>query len=729
MIETPFRKRHDLSLGWEFMRGGAGRAWLAGRGVAGKPINLPHCWNDRDTFQYGCRSYSGWGAYRRTINVPNIPGAQGVWQLRSEGFYGIADVLLDGNHLARVDSQYLGFDIDLPGSLTAGPHVLALRLDNRFHRNVLPGKRNPDFVLHGGLAGRMWIEWVPALHIDTNRVEIVCTPGANGTEVLELRCAVNGPESSLESVRLSWTITAAEGAPIAAAEPVPIGDGTVAVSTTIPEPRCWSPDDPQLYWAECLLEGNDGPADIVRVRFGITRAEFRPDQGFFLDGARVDLHGCNRHAAIPGLGNALPDDLHRADAKLLKDYGFNFVRLSHYPQHPSFLDACDELGIMVYAEIATWKSVRSARGWRRAARRQMHGLILRDRHHPSVILWGMGNESRSRRTYLELREIARTLDPGRPVTYAENHFYRARRQHTVGIPDVWAVNYELERLEEVRDASRLRDVVLSECCNYPNSVKGDDREELIQVATLEREWEQMMDRPYLAGHAVWSLTDYATEHRRRYRRLAGLFDAWRRPKMAAELFRARYAEEPFVSLFVIPVAEVCELHVFSNCGRIELILDGEPFAILEGALHYQVRIDGGFEEIRASGVRQGSPAEAVVRGWGEAASVGLTIDENALESGRTLAVDLAILDADGVPVRDWNGHVHLGSEGDARLRTYTDAGEVVMARGEGRAYVTLGSPEGEVVVTAMAGGLAAGTATIRIASPGPSGAADQLVDS
>jgi len=672
MIETPLRQRLDLSLGWEFVQRRVDRGWLRGRGDGGEMVNLPHCWNDRDTFQYGRRSYSGWGAYRRIFELP--PTGGGFWRLRSEGFYGVGEVWLDGARLARVDGQYLGFDIDLP-------------------------VRDPDFLLHGGLAGRVWIERVPALHIDTDRVEIVCTRGPDGAEVLELRCAVNGLESSPKNGRLSWTVTAADGAPIAAAEPVSIGDGTVVVSTTFPKPRCWSPENPQLYWADSRLETDEGPADVVRVRFGITRAEFRPDEGFFLDGARVDLHGCNRHAAIPGFGNALPEELHRADAKLLVDYGCNFVRLSHYPQHPAFLDACDELGIMVYPEIASWKSVRSARGWRRAARRQMRDLILRDRHHPSVILWGMGNESRSRKVYVELKDIAGKLDPGRPVTYAENHLYRARRQHTVGIPDVWAVNYEL------------------------------DMQELTQVATLEREWELMMDRPYLAGHAVWSLTDYATEHRRRFRRQTGLFDAWRRPKMAAELFRARYAEEPFVSLFVIRVAEACELHVFSNCGRVELTLDGEPFATLEGALHHRARIDGGFEEIRASGVRQGIPTEAVIRRWGEATSVGLTINDTTPSTGKTLAVDLVILDADGVPVRDWNGHVHLEAEGDARLRTYTDTNEVLMARGEGRAYLTLGDREGEVVVTALAGGLAVGTATFRLASPGPSGTTDQLAGS
>ncbi len=226
----------------------------------------------------------------------------------------------------------------------------------------------------------------------------------------------------------------------------------------------------------------------MRVRFGIIRSEFRPEEGFFLDGVRIDLHGCNRHESIPGLGNALPEELHRADASLLKDYGCNFVRLSHYPQHPAFLDACDELGIMVYAEIASWKSVSSSRAWRRAARRQMRDLILRDRHHPSVIVWGMGNESRSRKAFVEMREIARELDPVRPVTYAENHLYRARREKTTGIPDVWSVNYELEVLEEARDACRLQNVIASECCNFPRSRKGDDGAELTQVATLKYEW-------------------------------------------------------------------------------------------------------------------------------------------------------------------------------------------------------------------------------------------------
>jgi hypothetical protein len=388
---------------------------------------------------------------------------------------------------------------------------------------------------------------------------------------------------------------------------------------------------------------------------------------------------------------------------------------------------------MVYAEIATWKSVRSARGWRRAAWRQMRDLILRDRHHPSVILWGMGNESRSRKAYLELRGIARELDPGRPVTYAENHLYRARRERTVGIPDVWGVNYELDVIDEARSSSRLENVVVSECCNHPTTVKGDDAEELTQVATIEREWETMADRPCLAGHAVWSFTDYATEYRLRFRRLTGLFDAWRRPKMAAMLFAARYGGEPLIAFFVTapgPEAPPSrfrkvvtpaggsegdgELHVFTNCESVRLLRDGEELAVLEGAIHYVVPFDRDFEEISAEGSRHGTGTRSSIRRSRQAARVAVAIEEDEAEPRRTLAVDLTIRDADDTMVRDWNGHVRLEIRGPARLNAYTADNEALIARGEGRAYLTAGTSGGEVMVVARAGVLEPGSATVRI---------------
>ena len=736
MIETPLRPRIDLNLGWEFLRKKVGRGWLAGNGGDSELVSLPHCWNTHDTFQYGRRSYSGWGAYRRAIEASVIDYG-GQWRLCSGGFYGVGDVWLDGRRLTTVDGQYLGISLDLPGLGGERDHLLAFRLDNRWRRNVLPGFRQPDFILHGGLAGGVWLEGVLKTCFDVDRIEISSTPHEGGGEDLTIRWALETRSPSERATEVEWRLTGPDGDPIDSARDVVPGADTSphTVSMFLKPPKCWHPDEPNLYWAEGRLSVDGEIVDVVRIRFGITRAEFRPRQGFFLDGERVELRGCNRHEAIPGLGNALPPNLQYRDARILKDLGCNFVRLSHYPQSPHFLDACDELGIMVYAEIATWKSVRSSRRWRRAARRQMRDMVTRDRHHPSIILWGMGNESRSQKAYFELRDIAHQLDPTRCVTYAENHLYRARRHHTVGIPDVWGVNYELDVLEEGCASSRLENVVVSECCNHPASVRGDDHEELTQVYTLERDWEIMADRPYVAGHTVWCLTDYATEHRDRFRRLPGLLDAWRQPKLAAELFRARYSAIGFVSLFITAHAIEAPpsvhrrehkplitggglfLHVFSNCDGVRLSQNGAFLALLEGAFHHVVEIDAKFTEIIATGSRARKMVQASYRVHGDAERVEVTAPDHPLASGGLIELDISIRDGSGLPVRDWNGPAKLEFEGRGRLCCFTEDGTVEVSRGCGRVYFEPDRAGGAAVVTASADGLSSGSVTVGPADP------------
>ncbi|MEJ2582819.1 MAG: hypothetical protein P8127_14480, partial [Acidobacteriota bacterium] len=173
MIETPLRTRHDISNGWEFQLGRVSRRWLQGRSGGGQAVDLPHCWNRSDAFQPGRTSYAGKGVYRRTLDLPPLPGEPGTWRLRSEGFYGFGDLWIDGRAIAVIDGQYLGFEIGLPATLGAGRHTVAIRLENLFQRRVLPGRRDPDFLLYGGLAGRMWLEWVPDFHIDETTTEVV----------------------------------------------------------------------------------------------------------------------------------------------------------------------------------------------------------------------------------------------------------------------------------------------------------------------------------------------------------------------------------------------------------------------------------------------------------------------------------------------------------------------------------------------------------------------------
>ncbi len=359
----------------------------------------------------------------------------------------------------------------------------------------------------------------------------------------------------------------------------------------------------------------------------------------------------------------------------------------------------------------------------------MRDLILRDRHRPSIILWGMGNESRSKKAYLQLGDIVRKLDPQRSTIYAENHLYRARRRKIIGMPDVWGTNYELDVLKEAAASSRSGTVIVAECCNHPRSIKGDEHEELTQLNTLERDWEAMADKPYVAGYAVWALSDYATEHRDRFRRLPGLLDAWRRPKMAAELFRARHGRTPFVALFVtgrgpdqppsrfrknidLEPDGTHEIHVFSNCDRVDLAFDSREQHHLEGAVHFVVTIDAMPETVEAEGVSGSTAVRSSWRRNGPAHRIELQPGTEAAP-GKTLEIDIDVVDSGGTTARDFNDHCRLTIEGPARLRAYTEDDEALVARGEGRTYITCNAVgRGEAKLTASANGLESGTTLI-----------------
>jgi len=716
MIVFPQRPRVDLDRGWIFQQAKVSRRWLAGREGGGEEVTLPHCWNRHDTFQMGRHSFAGHGAYRITFQIPQA-SADGSWRLCSEGFYGLAKIWLDGQPLARVDGQFLGLNIDLPEQ-EPGEHLLALTMENRIHRNVLPGFSAPDFLLYGGLVGRVWLERRPRYPLDLDGLSVQPTLDEAGNALLIVRHGV--PHSRLEVELYDGT-----GQCLAQKK----ADTGSEVLLRLERPLLWFPDGPHLYRTVITLAEGDLIRDRAELGVGFRKAEFRTQQGFFLNDQRLELHGANRHESIPGLGAALPEELQRRDAQLLKGLGCNFVRLSHYPQHPAFLDACDEIGLLVYPEIATWKSVRSNPGWLRAAHRQMRALILRDRHRPSIILWGMGNESRSRKAYLQLGSIAEELDPGRPTIYAENHLYRARRKKIIGMPDVWGTNYELEVLEEAAASSRSGTVIVSECCNHPRSIKGDETEELTQLNTLHRDWEGMADKEFVAGYAVWCLTDYATEHHDRFRRLPGLLDAWRRPKMAGELFRARHATEPFVALFVtgcgpqrppsrfrqdvvLGEAGTSEIHVVSNCDRVDLRIDGEIHR-LEDAIHWVLTTRTRPKNLQAEGFSNSTTVHSTWRLHGPAHRILLT-PRGRPAPGRTFEIDIEVVDAEGITARDFNANCRLTIEGPARLLAYTEDNEALIARGEGRTYVRSDVIDfGEARLTAAADGLKCGTTLIR----------------
>jgi len=731
-----------INCGWDFHRGRAARSWVAGIGErVAEQVSLPHCWNARDAFQDGVRYYRGWGSYRRPFCLPPLPAGagDGEWRFVTEGFYGTGDVWLDGRRLARVDGQYLGISLGLGRTLRAEEtHTIGVRLTNRCARHVLPGIRMPDFLLYGGLSGRARLEWTPTLRFDEagSWVRGDCTTSSCLSAAVEFRIVNDSPHR--RRARATWRIRDADGAALAQAETpdVDLAPGETRMATVVvpvPGAELWQLHNPKLYTAEGSLLADGAVTHDICIRFGFRDAVFRPGEGFYLNGERVPLQGCNRHESMPGFGRALPLSCHRGDAALIKELGFNFVRLSHYPQHPAFLDACDELGLLVYAEIATWKRVTGGR-WLRAACRQMEGLVRRDRSRPCVILWGMGNEGRLRRAYLRLAATVRNLDRTRPVIYAENHLYRARRRKTLGLPDVWGTNYELDVLDEACRSARLNCAVVSECANYPHSLRGDPERERTQLDMIVADVERIEGQTGVAGFALWCFNDYATLRKERYKRYSGIVDAWRIPKMAAAFLGSRHAGEPRLRVFgawgspdpAVRAAagagegDMRSLYVVTNCERVTVdrAADRADESRSGPCMRFDLEYDA--SPLVFTGWLGGRATSLSLLPYGAATGIQVSplYDGTAAAVGDAVPFDVTVVDGAGRLAAAWFGTMKVRVEGPGRVCCYRSDDVVEVSGGRGRGFLEITGVAGAVVVIVESEGLCAGEARMQgVASP------------
>jgi len=485
----------------------------------------------------------------------------------------------------------------------------------------------------------------------------------------------------------------------------------------VDQPERWDLENPSLYRVECRLEIEGATVDTAATRFGIREAVFDGECGFILNGKRVALHGVNRHESIPGFGSALPPELQREDAQQIRDLGLNFVRLSHYPQHPAFLDACDELGLLVYAELASWKSARPG-PWAVAACRQLRAMIQRDRNHPSVILWGFANESRSRLAFSFMQKIARKLDPTRATVYAENHLHRGIRWRTLKQTDVLGINYELNRLDDAHRLRRSGSVVISEVSNCAYTGRGDEEAEIKQVAAWERDFALIGERPFVAGYALWCFADYASQRRDRCRRRPGMVDAWRLPKMSASYIQAMTASDLFVAAHgnwgSHTKEEQRQIHLFSNAERLVLTAGGNVLADVPAKRYTLVTVPfhPAVLQIKAHG--RNDVQETILEPYDEAVAIHVQPDQQSVDLTErgTVGVFIKVVDANGVVVSDYHGEVYLSVTGPGRARLFSPRDVVEIHAGTGRCFVTGTGEPGSVRINVTEDALSAGSTEI-----------------
>ncbi|WP_043319622.1 glycoside hydrolase family 2 TIM barrel-domain containing protein [Microbulbifer sp. HZ11] len=561
-------------------------------------VTLPHTWNATDTVdaQPGYRRGAGWYSKRFRIadNLPN--GTR--HKLYFEGANQKARVYLNGRMIGEHIGGYLGFTVELTEHLQPdADNLVQVRVSNEYDRNLIPSQK-ADFFIHGGLTRDVWLQQLPAEHIQS---VAITTPNVSH-ESAQTKVRITLEKSSAASTndkaaRLQLTLLDPAGKPVSSSETEIDGEQAEAELPLLQRPQLWSSGSPALYTLVTELQNANGKTlHQHRERFGYRWFEMRPNQGFFVNGERVLIRGTHRHEEHAGIGAAMSNDQHRADMQQIKQMGANFVRLAHYPQDPEIYRAADELGLILWDELPWCRGGMGGEMWKENTERLLRQQIEQNFNHPSIAFWSLGNEIYWEEDfpgggddavvlpYLKhLNKVAKELDPQRMTTIRK--YYPGAEVVDAFSPSIWAGWYggaygqygaALEdamgkypaflhmeyggsshrgrHTETPIDKNGIPDaqVSVTEAMNQAvvkSVAKDSDWNENYMVDLFDWHLSVSEGTENFAGNAQWAFKDFGTPLRPEnpvpYINQKGLVDRAGNPKDAYYVFASYWADTPF----------------------------------------------------------------------------------------------------------------------------------------------------------------------------------------
>ncbi|MBR1496593.1 MAG: beta-galactosidase [Oscillospiraceae bacterium] len=617
------RKRIRLDDGWLFVHGPVEEPGTVP--AAGERVTLPHSWNavdghDDHSIHVPTKDWSlgelngepesrydrGSYWYFRKFDTPRqpLPGGRVYVEVPAAGQQ--AAVYVNGQKAAEHLGGYSRFRADVTALCRpeGGENVLAIHVSNAYRSDVYP--QHADFTFYGGLYRGVNLLSVPAAHFDLDycgTCGLAATPrvGEDGAAELALQSYVTGADGSFS---VYYAVADMEGREVAGAlRPV----GNTALTLDIPDPQLWSPDSPYLYTVTAYLLWNNEVRDEVSARIGFRRFACSPSEGFILNGKPTPLRGVCRHQDRLYTGNALTAEQHREDAKIIRELGANTVRLAHYQHAEDFYDACDELGLVVWAEIPFITIMNEDPAAHENCMSQMRELILQNYNHPCICFWGLSNEvllggklsERLIENHRELNALAKKLDPTRLTTIA----HVTMTPEDCGLHDVtdveaynhyfgWYVGKREDNgpwLDAYHAAHPERCIGISEygCEGLINrhsaAPKPRDYSEEYQALYHEELARVFAERPWVWGSYVWNMFDFGAAERNEGgvsgRNNKGLVTLDRKIKKDSYyIYKAYWTEAPMLHIcgkrYAQRSGETTEIRVYSNRPEVSLYLDG-----------------------------------------------------------------------------------------------------------------------------------------------------------
>jgi beta-galactosidase len=763
------RERRLLDFGWRFHFGDASDAakdFGFGSGRAGnfqktggflpasslafddsdwKPIDLPHDWaielpfkNDPALLSKGFyplgRDYPttsvGW--YRRVFEMPATDKGKRI-SLQFDGAYRETMVALNGFYLGRHSGGYDPFSFDVTDFANpGGRNVLLVRVDAT--------ESDGWFYEGAGIYRHVWLVKTNPVHV-RQWGTFVASDVKSGSATLAIRTEVNNQSQAAASARVVSTILDAKGNSVGKAVTATLsiradGEQTYEQKITVGNPELWSLEERNLYKLITEIRAGGDVVDQYETRFGIRDIKIDAEKGLLLNGKPVKVRGTCNHQDHAGLGAALPDSVQYYRIRKLQEMGCNGLRTSHNPPTPELLEAADELGMLVFDETRMMSS--NPEGLN-----QFENLVRRDRNHPSVFMWSMGNEEGTANTdrgvliLSQMKEVAMRHDGSRPVSIAPTGAIGAGG---LAVCDVIGYNYMDPGAEAYHKAHPEKPVIGTETVSavgtrgiyvtdYDKGYVGSyDPYTTTGRASAEGWWKFCNAQPWLTGGFVWTGFDYRGEPSpngwpnvcSQY----GVIDTCGFPKDTYYYYKSWWTAEPVLHLFPHwnwPGMEgkLIAVWVHSNLDQVELFLNGQSLAKKEMKKDSHLAWDVAY-----------APGTIEARGY-KGDKLAMTAKRETIGAPAALAIsaDRDTVSADGedvamfaVEVRDAQGRVVPATDNPVAFHV-TGAGKLV---GTGNGDPTNQEPDKGTSRKAFSGycmaiiqsAKTAGNITVEATSPG-----------
>ncbi|MCJ8210023.1 DUF4982 domain-containing protein [Mucilaginibacter sp. RS28] len=740
-----------------------------------RKLELPHDWSIEGQFsdknnttqaEGGLPAGIGW--YRKTFTVPAAYKGKDV-TITFDGVYRNSEVWINGHYLGKRPNGYITFKYDLSPYLDyGGDNVLAVKVDNS-------AQPNSRWYSGSGVYRHVWLTAKAKSHF-VNWGTFITTPTVTAASAtVHIKAQINSVESGL-AVKVDIYNPIGK---VVASVNIPVVGNVLDKSVTISKPQLWSVDKAALYKVDLQLVKAGKILDNETVNIGLRSFRFSADSGFFLNGKNIKIKGVCMHHDLGALGAAVNTRAMERQLQILQQMGCNAIRTSHNPPAPEFLDLCDRMGLLVMDEaFDMWRKKKSKHDYYKDFpewhEKDLTDQVLRDRNHPSIIMWSIGNEIREQfdstgiSITKELVNIVKRADPTRPVTSAlseanpdKNFIYKSGALDVIGLnyhQEVYAdfqKNYPGKAFigSETMSALETRgyyDQPADTTRHWPQSAKKPLTEGNAELAvsaydnvaaywgsTHEETWKIIKKYPFLSGLFIWTGFDYIGEPtpypwpaRSSY---FGIVDLAGFPKDVYYMYQSEWTDKPVLHL--LPhwnwkQGQAIDVWAYYNqADEVELYLNGRSLGIRKKTgddLHVNWKVPFEAGTLKAVSRQAGKVVKtAEVKTAGKPEKLVLSADRLFIKAdGKDLSfITVKVLDAAGNVVPDANDMITFSLTGKGKIAGLDNGAQASLEsfkgnkhsvfHGLGLAIIQAGDQAGTLTLKATAPGLKPALITIR----------------